>query len=52
MAGRKIRKGDDVIVRTGKMLGIDTPANAGIVEAMKSVDARTAAPSVDVVRDI
>ncbi|MAP10827.1 MAG: 2-dehydropantoate 2-reductase [Gammaproteobacteria bacterium] len=41
-----------LIVRTGKMLGLETPANEGIVTAMRSVDARTAAPSVDVVRDI
>jgi 2-dehydropantoate 2-reductase len=41
-----------LIVRTGQTLGIDTPANAGIVAAMHTIDGRTAPPSVDVVSDI
>ena len=41
-----------LIVKTGESLGIDTPANRGIVEAMRSVDAKTASPGLDTVSSI
>lgn len=40
------------IVGHAERLGIDTPANRGIVAAMHRIDARVVTPSVDVVRDI